>query len=161
MEAGKSQEAAAPTALLDAASGDDYHRLLVRHLTDSLSCEYAEVGIVSRQTDRIRTLALISHGKLLENIEYDLAKTPCETVVSREVCIYPRRVTERFPEDRWLVDWHVESYAGIPLFASTGKVLGLICVMSKREFSNAAAVGAALQKFASRAAAEIERHQAA
>jgi hypothetical protein len=147
---------------LDLARGDEFHRLLVRHLCELLACEYAEVGILApRRTDCIRTLALISHGKLLDNIEYDLAHTPCKNVVSRELCIYPRRVAQRFPEDRWLVDWQVESYAGTPLFAASRKVLGLICVMSKSEFADPVAVGTALQFWAPRTAAEIERQVAA
>ena len=71
----------------------------------------------------------------------------------------PDHVQQRFPQDPWLVDWQVEAYAGTPLFTAAGEPLGLICVMSKRPFADPAAVGAALQIFALRAAAEIERLQ--
>ncbi|MEX2175530.1 MAG: ATP-binding protein [Pirellulaceae bacterium] len=143
-----------------AAIGDEFFRMLVRHLAELLDCEYAEVGIVtSKRKDRIRTLALVSHGELLENLEYDLKDTPCQTVIHRELCLYPSQVQASFPNDPWLVDWQVESYAGTPLFTAAGEPVGLICVMGKRPFADPSAVGAALQIFALRAAAEIERQR--
>ena len=150
----------ATAAGMSAATGEEFFRLLVCHLADSLGCEYAEVGVVaSAEVERIRTLALVSHGQVIPNLEYDLAGTPCHTVVNRELCLFPSGVQQRFPDDHYLADWEVEAYAGTPLFTAAGKSLGLICVMSKRPFSDPAAVGAALKIFAVRAAAEIERQQ--
>ncbi|MCU0879293.1 MAG: ATP-binding protein [Pirellulaceae bacterium] len=146
---------------VSASTGQEFYQLLALHLADSLSCEYAEVGITSpEKSNHIRTLALVSHGKLLDNIEYDLAHTPCSNVLKRELCLYPSRVQQEFPRDQWLTDWQVDSYAGTPLISASGEVLGLICVMSKRPFPDPSAVGAALQIFAVRAAAEIERERA-
>ena len=150
----------ATAAGVSAATGEEFFRLLARHLAHSLDCEYSEVGIVtSGQYDRVRTLALVSHGEVIGNVEYDLTGTPCNTVVNRELCVYPSRVQQTFPNDEWLVDWQVEAYAGMPLYATSGNPLGLICVMSKRPFADPAAVTASLRIFALRAAAEIERLQ--
>lgn len=146
---------------VSAATGQEFYQLLALHLADSLGCEYSEVGILpSDRPNHVRTLALVSHGKLLDNIDYDLAHTPCSNVLQREMCLYPSRVQQAFPRDQWLADWEVDSYAGTPLIAASGELLGLICVMSKRPFSDPSAVGAALQIFAVRAAAEIERERA-
>jgi two-component system sensor kinase FixL len=143
---------------VSAATGDQFFRLLAQHLAESLDCEYAEVGVItSPEARRIRTLALVSHGEVIPNLEYDLRDTPCNTVVNRELCVYADDVQQRFPRDPLLVDWRVESYAGAPLMTTEGQPLGLICVMSKRPFADPAALGAALQIFAVRAAAEIER----
>lgn len=161
----RSQVHATPVLLataigVTAATGDEFFRLLARHLADSLGCEYAEVGVVGGPSpSHIRTLALVSHGALLGNIEYDLSGTPCNNVVNREVCLYPSRVQQQFPHDHYLADWKVEAYAGTPLVGTGGEVLGLICVMSTRPFADPAAVGAALQIYAMRAAAELERQQ--
>ena len=142
------------------ATGGEFFRLLAQHLAHSLDCEYSEVGVVmGPRPTRIRTLALVADGKLLENIEYDLTGTPCSNVVSREVCLYPSRVRQQFPDDHYLADWKVEAYAGTPLVGSTGDVLGLICVMSRRPFADPSALGAALQIYAVRASAELERQQ--
>jgi two-component system sensor kinase FixL len=146
---------------VSAATGQEFYQLLALHLADSLGCEYSEVGIAPPdRPNHVRTLALVSHGKLLDNIDYDLAHTPCSNVLQREMCLYPSRVQQTFPRDQWLADWEVDSYAGTPLIAASGEVLGLICVMSKRPFPDPSAVGAALQIFAIRAAAEIERERA-
>ncbi len=145
---------------VNAATGEEFFRLLARHLADSLGCEYAEVGVLaSPGAQRIRTLALVSHGEVVPNLEYDLAGTPCYTVVNRELCLYRERVQQRFPRDEFLVDWQVEAYAGTPLFTTAGEPLGLICVLSKRPFTDPGAVAAALKIFASRAAAEMERQR--
>ena len=150
----------ATAAGVSAVTGDEFFRLLARHLADSLGCEYAEVGVVTAPgAQRVRTLALVSHGDVVANLEYDLEGTPCDTVVNRELCVFPDRVQERFPRDPFLADWQVEAYAGTPLFTAAGEPLGLICVMSKRPFTEPAAVGATLQIFAVRAAGEIERQQ--
>src|SRR5947207_10799376 len=42
----------------------------------------------------------------------DLSGTPCEDVVRGELCHYPTGVARRFPDDKPLVEWSIESYLG-------------------------------------------------
>ncbi|MGB0431952.1 MAG: hypothetical protein ACPGLV_15870 [Bacteroidia bacterium] len=66
-------------------------------------------------TKNARTLFLASKSGILENFEYPLAKTPCETVVGHGVCLYEKNVQQIFPEDLLLAEMGIESYAGVPI----------------------------------------------
>lgn len=107
--------------------------------------------------DQVETLALYRDGKILENTHYHLKHTPCETILSGRVCVYRSGVRESFPHDRELARMGAESYAGMPLVDSLGRVLGLISVVSRRRIRNEARVTALLRIFGARVALEVER----
>jgi PAS domain S-box-containing protein len=142
------------------ATGAAFFRLLARHLAHTLACDCAVVGVLPPgQADRVRTLAFFADHNWLGNIEYELAGTPCEQVVRRDLCIYRSEVRRHFPRDQWLADWRIEAYAGVPLVDSRGRVLGLISVLSRSPLADPEVARSALQIFAVRAAAEVERQQ--
>lgn len=142
------------------ATGAAFFRLLARHLARTLGCDCAVVGVLQPGPgDRVRTLAFFADHDWLPNIEYGLEGTPCEQVVGHKLCIFPCGVQRQFPRDRWLAEWRIEAYAGTPLVDSRGCVLGLISVLSRSPLADPAAARSALQIFAARAAAEVERQQ--
>jgi PAS domain S-box-containing protein len=145
---------------VSSATGEAFFRLLARHLANTLQCDCALVGVLlPRGAERVRSLAFFADRQWLPTIEYDLAGTPCEQVVGRQLCLYPAGVQRLFPRDQWLIDWGIEAYAGTPLYDSRGEVLGLISVLSRSPMADPAAIRSALQIFATRAAAEVERQQ--
>jgi len=145
---------------VSSATGAAFFRLLARHLANTLNCDCAVVGVLLPGAERrIRSLAFFADRDWLPTIEYDLAGTPCERVVAHELCVHPAGVQGLFPEDQWLADWNIEAYAGTPLVDSRGEVLGLISVLSRRPLADPAAARSALQIFATRASAELERQQ--
>ena len=73
---------------------------------------------------RVRTLAFWGRGAIQENIEFDLAGTPCEDVIRGGLCHHPRGVREKFPRDQGLAELGIESYLGVPLLDVDGQVLG-------------------------------------
>ena len=142
------------------STGDEFFRSLVRHLSLSLGIRYAFVGeLTGPGKDRVRTLAVWSGAEFGSSFEYALAGTPCQNVVGRTMCMYPAQVAQQFPEDPLLADMGVESYAGIPLFSSSGEPLGLLTVMDVRPMDTQTTIEAVLRIFASRAGAELERKQ--
>jgi two-component system, sporulation sensor kinase A len=66
-----------------------------------------------------------------------------------------------FPLEQDLVEMEAESYAGIPLLSSSGDLLGHLAVLDDKVFGDEPRHTAILEIFAARAAAEIERQQAA
>jgi signal transduction histidine kinase len=92
-----------------------------------------------------------------EPVEYDLAGTPCAEVLTGVSCFFPDRVAEQFPEDRWLVDLGVESYAGTPLRGVDGDAKGLLTIMHDRPLDTPRSPCRILDLVAGRAAAELER----
>lgn len=115
-------------------TGEAFFRNLVVTITKTLGVDYAFVGeLEPRREQAIRTAAVCAHGKIIDNFTYDLHGTPCETVVGREFCAYPRNVQQQFPEDHALVEMGVESYMGAPLFDSVGRPIGILVALGHDE----------------------------
>ena len=143
-----------------ANSGESYFRLLVQRLTETFGMDYAFVGKLSQhQHEVISVLGACFIGRMVENFGFHSLTTPCHHVVQGELCIYPRGVQKLFPEDPSLARLQVECFAGVPLYGSTGRLLGLLAVMDRKPLRHRETVELSLQLLAPRAAAEIERMQ--
>ncbi len=142
------------------ATGTEFFESLVRNLSAALDVAYAFVAELTDQPTRVRTRALWGNGALLENVAYDLAGTPCEQVISGDLCHHPRDLQGRFPADTGLVGWGAESFLGVPLFDTAGQVMGHLAVVDTRPMEDEPRRVAILQIFAARAGAELERLRA-
>jgi light-regulated signal transduction histidine kinase (bacteriophytochrome) len=105
----------------------------------------------------VRTIAAWANGARIEDVEYDLAHTPCENVVGKTLCSYPEGVQRLFPEDAQLVEMRAESYLGTPMFASGGVPLGIVCVLDDRPMRHDDRARFHIAVCAARAGAELER----
>jgi signal transduction histidine kinase/DNA-binding NarL/FixJ family response regulator len=144
-------------------TGEEFFRSLVRSLSTALNVRYALVsGCIDTPPTRVCTYAFWQGNEFGENGEYDLYGTPCEQVFSGQGCQYfPEDVQALFPLEKELVEMEAESYAGIPLLSSGGDLLGHLAVLDDKVFGEEPRHTAILEIFAARAAAEIERQQAA
>jgi PAS domain S-box-containing protein len=144
-------------------TGEEFFRSLVQSLSTALNVRYALVsGCIDTPPTRVCTYAFWQGNEFGENGEYDLYGTPCEQVFSGQGCQYfPEGVQALFPLEKELVEMEAESYAGIPLLSSGGDLLGHLAVLDDKVFGNEPRHTAILEIFAARAAAEIERQQAA
>src|SRR5262249_52487690 len=89
--------------------------------------------------------------------EWDVIGTPCEDVVRGNLCHYPSGVSVRFPDDKPLVEWGIESYLGVPLCDAAGQHLGHLAVFDERPMPPEPRKLFTFRIFAARAAAELER----
>ncbi|MEE8106113.1 MAG: PAS domain S-box protein [Planctomycetota bacterium] len=137
-------------------SGDEFFHSIVAYLARSLDLDYAFVGEVTEDGQRIRTIAGYVDGKFSDNIEYELAGSPCEQVVTGGACVHASGVQARFPKDELLTEIQAESYIASPLWDSEGKVIGLINGLGRRPLANPSLGKTVLEIFASRASAELE-----
>jgi formate hydrogenlyase transcriptional activator len=156
------EELAALRAILEGtahSTGEEFLRNLVRHLAEAIDVGHAFVAEFVDQTarTRVRTLAFWSKGRIQENIEWDLAGTPCEDVVRGGLCHYPAGVSQQFPEDLGLVEMGIESYLGVPLLDADGNVLGHLAVCDGRPMPAQPRRLYVFRIFAARAAAELQR----
>ncbi len=141
-------------------NGQEFFRILVTYLAETLEMDYAFVGTLSQKSTQIvDTMAVYAHGKLTENISYNLLGAPCEHVIGKISAVYPENVQLLFPEDRLLVELGVDSYVGVSLFDTAGKVLGLCVVMHSKPMHNVEHVKSILTIFAHRASVELERQR--
>ena len=123
---------------LTASTDDEYLRWLVAFLQRELEVSFAFVGeLWGEDWDRVRTLAVAGAEGPVDNFDYDLRDTPCANVVGSEsACVYPRGVAPQFPDDPLLVDMKVEGYAGLGLFAPSGRPLGLTVLLDTEGISD-------------------------
>jgi PAS domain S-box-containing protein len=138
------------------STGQEFFQSLVRHLAAAVGTRYAFVAEFVGGT-RVRTLAYWCQGRIIDNVEWDVTGTPCEDVVRGKLCHYPSGVKTRFPDDRALVEWGIESYLGVPLQGAQGEHLGHLAVFDERPLPEEPRRLFSFRIFAARAAAELER----
>jgi formate hydrogenlyase transcriptional activator len=138
-------------------AGLEFMRHLVKNLAKSIGVEYAFVAEFAGEATRVRTIAFWAGDDWRPNIEYPLAGTPCEQVVSGHFCIYRDDVQHLFPRDSDLVSLGVRSYLGIPLRGAQGQALGHLAALDTRPMPDDPRGLTIFEVFANRARVEIER----
>lgn len=147
-------------ALAVAGSGKNIFHELIRGAAESLNTDYAFIGEnVPEKPDHVNILAFYSNGQFVEPFIYDLALTPCRSVVNQTFRIYPQSVQSIFNDER-LKSIDADGYAAIPLYDSSGKGIGLMGVMHRQPLTDAVLIESVLRILSVRAAAELERRYA-
>jgi PAS domain S-box-containing protein len=141
------------------ATGEEFFRSLVRHMAAALGVRYAFVAEFAGEM-RARTLAYWFRDRIIENVEWNVAGTPCADVVCGQLCHHPVEVWRKFPDDRPLVELRIESYLGVPLLGETNQHLGHLAVFDERPMPPEPRQLAIFRIFAARAVAELERLRA-
>ncbi|MBK9946845.1 MAG: PAS domain S-box protein [Nitrospira sp.] len=141
-----------------AETGEDFFSTLVCHLSLVLGVQYAVVGEIQHHpVKKIRTLAVSANGNLVDNFEYPLMNTPCETALGQSFACFERDVRAVFPLFGHLAQLGVEGYCGVPLRAKGGAAMGLLVLMDTKPLRNSDRLRSLMAVFASRAAAELQR----
>lgn len=138
-------------------TGDGFFRSLVRNVATALRVKYAFVAELNGEGSRVRTLAFWSGADFVDNLEFDIAGTPCERVLGGEMRHYPDSVQTRFPKDKELVELRAESYLAIPFMQSGGQVLGHLVVLDDKPMPVNPPELSIFHIFAARAEAELAR----
>jgi diguanylate cyclase (GGDEF)-like protein/PAS domain S-box-containing protein len=141
-----------------AATGATFFRSLVERLLTALDADIAFIGEFAKgDTSKIKTIAAHDRQGEAAPFSYDLAGSPCHSVLSQGVCAYPREVDKLFPLDVALVKNGIQGYVGAPMVNSSGVALGLIAVLFKRPIEHSDTAVQLIRIFATRAAVELER----
>jgi signal transduction histidine kinase/uncharacterized protein YhfF len=142
--------------------GGAFLRRLVTELAGALDVEVAFVAeLCEERPGWARTIAsACANGiELDEGTEFALDGTPCEDAYNRPLLLVPRRARVRYPQDRFLRRHRMNSYLALALHTSDGREIGHIGVIARGELHPAPDEVQALQVFAARAAAELERRR--
>lgn len=138
--------------------GEAFFRALVRHFAAALDVPCAFITECTGWPPRnVQTLAYWLRDHFRENIQFELAGTPCEAVYShRRPVFHASGVGKLFPRDK-----AYESYYGIPIFGTRGEVIGHMAFFNDKKMKEKDVLtDAVYQIFTTRAAAEIERKAA-
>jgi len=134
------------------ARGDGVLGGLLGALVGTVCADFALISQpVGGGTSKARTRYFLMDGKRAEDFEYELLGGPCERVHGRKACIFNTNVQRMFPGDLGLRDKGVESYIGVPLFASGDDPIGIVAVMNRTPFDDPEEVCNILKIFASAA----------
>ncbi|MBI5900529.1 MAG: response regulator [Rhodocyclales bacterium] len=147
-------------ALASDKSGEAFLQHVTLSLAELLDVEFAFIGEVDAAGLGVTTRALCADGSLVANFSYDLAGTPCEGVVGKDLRLFPAGVQGAYPADVLLAQMGIESYSATPLWSAAHSPLGLVGIMSRRALENIEAVKTLLQLMAIRIGAELERERA-
>ena len=141
------------------ATGSDFFATLVKHMAAALGVRYAFITDCDDQK-HAKALAFWNGDHFGDTFEFDIADTPCMKVLHGEVCHYKQGLQSLFPLDTGLVDWKAESYLGVPMLDSSGRVIGHIAILDDKPMERDAYAVDLVKIFASRAAAELKRQRA-
>jgi formate hydrogenlyase transcriptional activator len=138
-------------------TGKDFFIELARYITVTLSMRYAMITeCANEDKTRVRTLCYVDGKEILNNIEYDVAGTPCEVIMRGEDLFMPHGVKEVFPKAVG-----VEAYVGVPILSPvTGTIMGHIMAVDPNSVTSENNQTAILKIFAARVGAELERMKA-
>lgn len=139
--------------------GEEFLKSLVQHLAAAVGSHYCFVTEFLGGTN-VRTLAMWKKGQFETGEEWSVVGTPCEDVIKGNLCHHPRDVMLKFPQDRPLVEWGIQSYLGVPLLDSAGMNLGHLAVFDEQPMPAQARLLYIFRIFAARAAAELQRMRA-
>ena len=98
----------------------------------------AYVAVQHIEEDQIRIISRIINGKFSYNEAFPLEHTPCADIYEKKE---PNQIKgglkQRFPDYALLSHYYFQSYAGVPIKNTQGKVIGSVCIMdhADRSFS--------------------------
>jgi len=142
---------------VEAETGERFFASLVQNLALALGVQYAFVTQLSADGTRFKMLAVWERDHFGANVELPLNGTPCESVLHGQVAHHARGLCALFPEDKGLVDWRAESYCGVPVFDSEGRVFGHVAIIDDKPMPDGSRGIGVMRIFAARVRAEIER----
>ncbi len=110
-------------------SGTDLLQTMVQKLAEFLQVPYVFIAEFHPDRHFARILAMWEIDHPGPQGEFDLAGTPCETVVAGRKQIYSHEVRYQFPKEHWLMDIGAEGYIATPLINTEGIVMGHLAVI--------------------------------
>ena len=142
--------------------GAAFLRRLVAEVAGALGAELAFVAELLEQRPGHAVTIASSYPRgmeLREGHEFALEGTPCADAYVQDLLLVSNGASERYPADEFLSPHGIEGYLAIPLRGADGRPIGHLGVCSTRELDPEPVELQALQVFAARAGAELERRR--
>ena len=140
-------------------SDKNFFGALAEYLAKALSMDYVCIDRLVEGGMEAQTVAVYFDGHYEDNVKYKLEDTPCGKVVGKTVCCFPSNVRSLFPQDKVLQEMFAESYAGITLWGSNGKPIGLVAVIGRKPLLDSRLTETVLKQVSILAACELEHRQ--
>lgn len=144
---------------VSASTGASFLGVLVEQICRGLGVDYAFIAEMA-DDDVAWTLAFAGPNGPLDNESLRVTATPAAEIVNHRCkWVHRKEVQMNYPETEIFGRLHIESYAGVPLCDTQGRVIGFMSVMHGRPLGATKLVIDVLRAFAARAASEIDRRR--
>lgn len=134
------------------------------HVTLGLSAmvgaDHALIGRLSEDGERVHLISYCADRVIQENFSYALNGTPCETVLSRDQCIFEDGVIEKYPEDHMLRELSISGYLGQPVVDAEGRLRGIINCLFRTPVGNPELIRNIFNEFVDRIIGVLEKELA-
>jgi PAS domain S-box-containing protein len=134
-------------------------RQITENLSSWLGADCVMIGEIQPDGEAVKVLSMLLDGKEVSDFVYTLKGTPCENVAEKGFCLYQDEVRKIFPGCRDLDELNIRGYVGTPLRNSSGRVFGILCVLSRNPLRPKPSLQEIIDIIAVKAAAEIEGMQ--
>lgn len=142
----------------DHQGAEGFYRRCARDLAELYEARYAYIALVRADDPGTASIkALWADGEFLDPFDYSLRGTPCQDVLDRNMEFVPSGLGREYPHDEMLHKLGIDSYFGVPMLDSHGRVRGLVAVMDTRPLQLNQWTRRLLEPFAKRLALEWER----
>ena len=139
-------------------SADEFLQKTAKFLTYLLEVKYVLINKYSLKTPTItETVVVCKKDSIQPNFSYELANTPCENVINKDICVYPSNIQSRFPKDKLLKKMNLESYVGTLLWSSKGEPIGLIALLDSKPIRATESIKVILQIVAIKVEKTLEK----
>ncbi|MBL4636324.1 MAG: response regulator [Kofleriaceae bacterium] len=142
---------------------EGFLRWAVDYVAEKTAVDCVFVGeLTGADFDRVDALVIESDGMCPDEFSYDLLGTPCQEVLSKDLCYCTHNVAAQFPDDPLLIDMGIEAYMGLALLDEHGLPLGIIVLLHSSALSDeeARSAGALLRLLQPRLEAELRYRRA-
>lgn len=109
------------------------------------------------QQIEIQSIAVSYKGNPTDSFVYNLEGTPFENIPNGNTISYAPGAKHLFPRDSLIQRHSIETYAGVPLIDSQGRVIGLFLVFHRKAYEELTELKHVLKLFSYRASLELER----
>lgn len=140
-------------------TGSDYFDNIVISLAEWIEADFAVIGEIT-ENDSVHVISMYMKGKIAHDFEYPLKDAPCSKVVKTGFSFFPKNLQQLFPKDIDLQKMNIESYIGVCLKDQSGRIFGLMNIMSSKAIKVPQKAEEIMNIISSRVSAEIKRNKA-
>lgn len=140
-------------------SGMDFFQALAQYLGQSLDMDYVSIDKLLDDRQEAEVVALFDKGNINGNNRYKLSDSVYGKIAENRSFCFPNGAHHLFTDDRILQQFKAESCAGVTLWGSEGKPIGLIVVFGRKPLTDPRLTEMVLKQVSIRAAAELEHRQ--
>jgi GAF domain-containing protein len=139
--------------------GEAFLQRLVQAVGETFGGGVCWISELNETGERARSLASWPPEALPAGFEYRLEGTPCQALHQRTVVSYETGVSPAFPEDPFLIEHGLDGYLAVTCPRGDGHPIGYLAVTTQEALEARPDELAALQIFAARIGAELERRK--